>query len=388
MKHRFARLMVLGVPIAVLVSLAPPAFAATPSSLDAKKAEATRLQQEIDSNGEKISMLAERYDAAQVRLGDAKQNITEVQGRIAAGEAETARIGRLVAGRAASIYMNAGTVSPVDSMDVANVTTSGRLSQYANVTADRDVALIGRLQSSRANLQVEQKALAGAEKAAQQEIDAINASRKQVEAANAQQAQLLSQVKGEIATLIRQQEARQAAIEKARSDALLAQMRQEAARQAAAASSTTAAASAVNDSGASTTTNATGVDPGNVPVPDLPAASAGAAAAVAYAKAQLGKPYVYAAAGPDAFDCSGLTMMAWAQGGVSMPHSSFAQATMFPRVSDSALQPGDLAIYYPDHHHVGIYVGGGMTISATHTGDFVRLQPVFRSGFQFAVRPG
>ena len=55
---------------------------------------------------------------------------------------------------------------------------------------------------------------------------------------------------------------------------------------------------------------------------------------------------------------------------------------------DDALEPGDLAIYYPDHHHVGIYVGDGMTISATQTGDFIKLQPVFRDGYQFSVRPG
>jgi cell wall-associated NlpC family hydrolase len=61
---------------------------------------------------------------------------------------------------------------------------------------------------------------------------------------------------------------------------------------------------------------------------------------------------------------------------------------MFPRVPDSALQPGDLSIYYSDHHHVGMYVGDGMTISATQTGDFIKLQPVFRSGYQFSVRPG
>jgi cell wall-associated NlpC family hydrolase len=120
----------------------------------------------------------------------------------------------------------------------------------------------------------------------------------------------------------------------------------------------------------------------------VPAPSAGAAAAVAYAKAQLGKPYQYAGVGPDSYDCSGLTMMAWAQGGVSMPHYSGAQGDMFPRVPDAALQPGDLSIYYPDHHHVGIYVGDGMTISATQTGDFIKLQPVFRSGYQFSVRPG
>ena len=58
-----------------------------------------------------------------------------------------------------------------------------------------------------------------------------------------------------------------------------------------------------------------------------------------------------------------------------------------PPSADDQLAPGDLVIYYPDEHHVGIYVGDGMTISATHTGDFVRLQPVFRSGYQYAVRP-
>jgi cell wall-associated NlpC family hydrolase len=120
----------------------------------------------------------------------------------------------------------------------------------------------------------------------------------------------------------------------------------------------------------------------------VPAPGAGAAAAVAYAWAQLGKPYRYAGVGPDAYDCSGLTMMAWAQGGVSMPHGSIAQGDMFPRVPDSDLKPGDLAIYYSDHGHVGMYVGNGMTISATHTGDFVRLQPVFRDGYQYSVRPG
>jgi peptidoglycan DL-endopeptidase CwlO len=120
----------------------------------------------------------------------------------------------------------------------------------------------------------------------------------------------------------------------------------------------------------------------------VPAPSGGAAAAVAYAWEQVGKPYRYAGTGPDAYDCSGLTMMAWAQGGVSMPHGSIAQGAMFPRVPDTDLKPGDLSIYYADHGHVGMYVGNGMTISATHTGDFVRLQPVFREGYQYSVRPG
>ena len=76
---------------------------------------------------------------------------------------------------------------------------------------------------------------------------------------------------------------------------------------------------------------------------------------LAYAYAQLGKPYCYAGVGPGCFDCSGLTMMAWAQAGVSMSHGSYDQMALFPSVSMSQLQPGDLVFW---DGHVGIYVGG------------------------------
>jgi cell wall-associated NlpC family hydrolase len=102
--------------------------------------------------------------------------------------------------------------------------------------------------------------------------------------------------------------------------------------------------------------------------------SGGAAAAVAYARAQVGKPYCYGGSGPGCFDCSGLTMMAWQQGGVSLPHSSAAQINVGRRISASELQPGDLIFYYSPISHVSIYIGGGQRISATHTGDYVRAQ--------------
>ena len=109
---------------------------------------------------------------------------------------------------------------------------------------------------------------------------------------------------------------------------------------------------------------------------------------ISYARAQLGKPYVYATAGPDTFDCSGLTMMAWAEAGVSMPHYSGAQYSMFPHVALGELQPGDLVFKGPGgSDHVALYVGGGMQIAATHTGSFVLLQPVDYSHLSGAVRP-
>jgi cell wall-associated NlpC family hydrolase len=102
--------------------------------------------------------------------------------------------------------------------------------------------------------------------------------------------------------------------------------------------------------------------------------SGSAAAAVAYARAQVGKPYCYGGAGPGCYDCSGLTMMAWQQAGVGLPHSSAAQFNVGRRISASELQPGDLIFYYSPISHVSIYIGGGQRISATHTGDYVRVQ--------------
>jgi cell wall-associated NlpC family hydrolase len=99
-----------------------------------------------------------------------------------------------------------------------------------------------------------------------------------------------------------------------------------------------------------------------------------AAAVVAYARAQVGKPYCYGGSGPGCFDCSGLTMMAWRQAGVSLPHSSASQYNVGRRISAGELQPGDLVFYYSPISHVSVYIGGGQRISATHTGDYVRVQ--------------
>ncbi len=117
-------------------------------------------------------------------------------------------------------------------------------------------------------------------------------------------------------------------------------------------------------------------------------ASSGAAAAVDYAMAQVGDAYVYGAAGPDAFDCSGLTMMAWAAGGVSLPHSSGAQMGSGTPVSVSALQPGDLVFYYSPVSHVGIYVGNGQIVHAANPGTGVQMTSVGSMPISGAVRPG
>ena len=113
-----------------------------------------------------------------------------------------------------------------------------------------------------------------------------------------------------------------------------------------------------------------------------------AAAAVQYALAQVGDAYVYGAAGPDAFDCSGLTMMAWAQAGVALPHSSSAQYSSGPQVAFSDLQPGDLVFYYSPISHVGIYIGNGMIVHAANPSTGVVVSSVSSMPYSGAVRPG
>ena len=121
--------------------------------------------------------------------------------------------------------------------------------------------------------------------------------------------------------------------------------------------------------------------------PSVPA-SGRAAAAVNYAMAQVGDAYVYGAAGPDAYDCSGLTMASWAQAGVALPHSSSAQFSSGPQVPASALQPGDLVFYYSPISHVGMYIGNGMIVHAANPSTGVQVAGLYSMPFSGAVRPG
>lgn len=120
---------------------------------------------------------------------------------------------------------------------------------------------------------------------------------------------------------------------------------------------------------------------------DVPA-SGRAGAAIQYAMAQVGKAYVYGAAGPSAFDCSGLTMMAYRAAGISLPHSSSAQYSSGTRIAESALQPGDLVFYYSPISHVGIYLGNGMIVDAANPSSGVRVAPLHSMPYVGAVRPG
>jgi cell wall-associated NlpC family hydrolase len=118
------------------------------------------------------------------------------------------------------------------------------------------------------------------------------------------------------------------------------------------------------------------------------AGSSRGARAVSFAKRQLGERYVFGAAGPNRWDCSGLTMAAWRSAGVSLPHRARSQFSRGRKVSKSNLRPGDLVFYYRGIHHVGIYIGRGKIIDAANPRRGVRVTTVSSMPFQGARRMG
>ncbi|MFF3758706.1 NlpC/P60 family protein [Streptomyces sp. NPDC002185] len=113
-----------------------------------------------------------------------------------------------------------------------------------------------------------------------------------------------------------------------------------------------------------------------------------AAAAISFARAQLGKPYVWGATGPSAYDCSGLTQAAWRAAGVTLPRTTYTQINAGQRVSRSQLAPGDLVFFYSGISHVGLYIGGGQMIHAPRPGAPVRVAPIDEMPFAGATRIG
>jgi cell wall-associated NlpC family hydrolase len=111
------------------------------------------------------------------------------------------------------------------------------------------------------------------------------------------------------------------------------------------------------------------------PAPTPPQVSGRAGIAVQFAYGALGTPYQWAGSGPDGYDCSGLTQAAWRAAGVSLPHNAAMQYNALPKISRSALSPGDL-VFYNSLGHVGIYVGNGQIIHSPHAGDYVHLASV------------
>jgi cell wall-associated NlpC family hydrolase len=359
-----------------------PQLGAVPASADPvadARAKARRLAAELDRLGERLSVLDEAYNNARLRLDAAQARVATAQARAQATQHRYDTAVQKARQRAVAAYVDGGSLGTAVLLPAARDARDLSVRrEYLRAAAGDDRAAIDELKAAREDLAVERAGLDKQIAAARAAAASVKASRDRAASAVSQQRRLLAQAQGELAQQVAAEQTRRAAEAAAQARAAITARQ---AREAAAGATRTA-----SPGRASRSRDVPG--PSDADVGPPPPASSGADAAVAFARRQVGKSYQWGGDGPDAYDCSGLTMMSWRAGGVSLPHSSSAQYSATTRVPMSALEPGDLLFYGSPIHHVGIYVGGGTMVEAPHEGVPVRYASIYRSDLVGAGRPG
>jgi cell wall-associated NlpC family hydrolase len=327
-------------------------------SLADARHRATVLRTQVEALQHQAEIATEAYDEAYAKLGVAVTAHLLAERDLANAQTASGVTDDVAGRRVRALYMSGGTVGLyAHVLDSASITeVAQRLHQVKVVLAGDQRASQQANRSVRFREGAEQRlAETAAASTALQKTVAARADR--VNAVLGQAAALLAAADQHVLQLAEQQRLADEAASAARAATALAQAR---------------------------------AALGNLPdVPPTPVA----AAAVAFARDQVGKPYVWGATGPDAYDCSGLTGAAYAAAGLALPRTSREQWYVGQHVALGALMPGDLLFWADDVtnpgtiHHVAMYAGGGLMIAAPHTGDVVRVQPVYLDGYIGAVRP-
>ncbi|MGC4984394.1 NlpC/P60 family protein [Streptomyces sp. DT193] len=206
-------------------------------------------------------------------------------------------------------------------------------------------------------------------------LESLTASQKALKTSKATVQHKLTEARSLLSKLNAEEKARLAAIEKKKQEQAAAKAAELARQQAAAEK-----AAQQQSSSGTTTGTASGSTSGSSTGSTATDSSSKAAEALAFARAQIGKPYVWGATGPDSYDCSGLTQAAWKAAGVSLPRVTYDQVNAGTTVALADAQPGDLVFFYDDISHVGLYIGDGMMIHAPKPGAYVREESIYYDG--------
>jgi len=281
-----------------------------------------KLEAQLEQLNRQADQLVEEYNQSRLTLARVRKIRDAMRQQADGAEQNLKTLQASLGARAAAAYVQGAGNTLAAVLDSDDPASAIDRVQVLELLASHDGDLLDRLALAGKAYDSRKRDLADAEREAAAEVDRLDAKKAEVERAAARTRELLRQLK---------------------------------ARSAPSPSPT----------------------PTPSPTPSPPPSGGGSGAgaiAVRYALAQVGKSYCYGGAGPGCFDCSGLTMRAWGQAGISLPHSSAAQYGVGRHVSAGELQPGDLVFYYQPISHVSIYIGNGQRVSATHTGDYVRVQ--------------
>jgi cell wall-associated NlpC family hydrolase len=335
---------------------------ASADPVGSKQAQAQALSNQIDQLGNKEAALGEQYDAAVLAAQSTAAKVAQQQAAVAAANANADHAKGAIQADAINAYVHGGTLASLASRNGGIDAGDGGLlaGEYMNTLAATQTDNLDAYHNAAATAKIASDQLQSLQKQQAQAANNTKSARDAAAAAQRQVQSTLNEVQGELKTLVAQAEA---------------------AKQAQAAQAARALLTRVQASVGSFSGNARSNFSG-APIP----VGAGASEAVAAAESRVGLPYVWGAAGPSSFDCSGLVMWAWAHAGVSLPHFSGAQYAGTTHIPMSQLQPGDLVFFSNTGQHVAMYVGNGEIVEAPHSGADVHIVPMY-GAFVLASRP-
>lgn len=334
----------VSMPLALLVT--GSSQAAPTLTIAEAQARLTALQTQEDA-------ATEAYNSGQIAVTTASRQAAAAGDAVRRQTAKLARMQQGIAAFAVATYTGSG-INGIDSLlaggDPADmIRKAGTIDQIARANQGALTAI----RAQELTLVSTQRTASDRAAAAKEQLQRLNAARTQVQQVIAQEQSVLSHLQAAQRAALEAQQAREQAASRA------------AARQALAAPAVATPRAAVS----STRTQQ--------PAPQAGSGMVQTVLNAAYS--QQGKPYVYGAAGPNSYDCSGLVLWAFAHAGISLPHSAAAQYGYGTHVTPSQLEPGDIVFFNEGGTigHNGIYVGNGKMIDANHTGGWVGVRPLY-----------
>ncbi|MBE4737119.1 C40 family peptidase [Streptomyces caniscabiei] len=366
------------------VALLSQTATAAPSTDDRPSLE--EVEKKVDDLYRQAGSATENYNAAKERTTKQKKKVDTLLDGVAE-RTEKLNEAREELGSFAAAQYRTGAATP----DQASLLLADNPQDYfdQNQLMDR---LTDRQQQAVDAYVTEQADAAEQRRTASDSLEKLTESQNALKTSKAKVQAKLAEARELLSTLTAQEKARLAAIEQREREEADRKAEEVARQQAAQASQETQNSQETPEpqggtaTGTETSPDTTGT---TAPVEDSTYASK-ATKALAFARAQIGKPYVWGATGPGSYDCSGLTQAAWKAAGVDLPRTTYDQVEAGTTVPLADAKPGDLVFFYDNIGHVGLYIGNGMMIHAPKPGTYVREESIFYDGessIHSVVRP-
>ncbi|MGW1815089.1 NlpC/P60 family protein [Streptomyces sp. NPDC002125] len=331
------------------------------------------VQKKVDALYRQAGTATQKYNEAKAAQTEQRSKVDDLL-EAAAKRADKLNETRRELGNYAAAQYRSGSIAPTATFFLADDPQSyfDQDQLMARMTSQQQKAV--------ADFRTQQKEAAAKRAEATKSLETLTESQATLRTSKQDVQAKLSEARTLLSKLTAEEKARLAELER-KKEAEAKRKAEELARQQAAAAKEKADQAAEEEAAkeeAGTETGGTGSDSGYASKADK---------VLAFAAAQIGKPYVWGATGPSSYDCSGLTQAAWKAAGVDLPRTTWDQVEVGTRVATADLQPGDLVFFYDDISHVGIYKGDGMMIHAPKPGANVREESIYYMPIYGSVRP-